>query len=52
MEMAYFLQDQAVPQASRTVSVNIPVNWENQSSCVDVFEVKPESQEWKLHCKK
>lgn len=47
-QMAYFLQDQAVPQGSRTVSVNIPINWENQSACVDVFQVKPESQEWTL----
>ena len=46
--MAYFLQDQAVPQESRRVSVNTPVNWESQSSCVDVFQVKSESQEWKL----
>lgn len=47
-EMAYFLQDQAVPQGSQTVSVNIPSNWENQSACVEVFQIKPESQEWTL----
>ena len=45
--MAYFLQDQAVPQESRAVSVNVPINWESQSSCVGVFQVKPESHEWK-----
>ena len=42
--MAYFLQDQAVPQESQTVSVNVPINWESQSSCLGVFQVKPESQ--------
>ena len=47
-EMAYFLQDQVVPQG-RQLSQGVPVYWESQSSCVDAFQVKPGSQEWKLH---
>ena len=30
------------------MSANIPSNWESQSACVEVFQVKPESQEWTL----
>lgn len=44
--MAYFLQDQVVPQGRQLSGV--PVYWESQSSCVDAFQVNPGSLEWKL----
>ncbi|MCG8620440.1 MAG: hypothetical protein MJE68_00380, partial [Proteobacteria bacterium] len=43
--MAYFLQDQAVPQASQTVNVNIPSNWKSQSLLFLIGDKIPECEQ-------
>ena len=46
--MAYLFEDQAVPQGTPP-SLNIPVYWETQSSCVQEFQVLSGTEEWKLY---
>ena len=45
--MACLLQDQVVPVEGPDMTFSVPLHWERQSSCVQVFQVRPEADEWK-----
>ena len=48
--MAFLLQDQVVPQEKEavTIDLSVPMHWDNQSTCVDLNQVKTGSPEWKM----
>ena len=47
--MAAIFDDQLVPdKASSQLGLALPTNWENQSQCVQTYEMKSESEDWKL----
>lgn len=52
--MAVMFEDQVVPGTS-LAEVALPKNWNNQSQCVQLFELGPSSEEWticnKMMCK-
>ena len=45
--MACLLQDQVVPVEGPDMTFSVTLHWERQSSCVQVFQVRPETDEWK-----
>ena len=48
--MACFLRDQLVPQETRdTPPLNVPAYWDDQASCVELFEVPADTEEWKFY---
>ena len=46
--MACFLQDQVVPGEGTGRTISVPVHWESQTLCVQVFQVRSGTDEWKI----
>ena len=50
--MACFLRDQLVPPGTRSSPpLNVPIYWDDQASCVELFE-SADTEEWKFYERK